>query len=193
MAHKSTYKTKFRRRRQGKTDYVRRLNLLKSQKPRLVVRKSNKQVFVQFEEFGRNGDKVLEKAVSRELKTYGWNLSNSNTSAAYLTGFLAGKKFLKKLGKKEVFLDIGLNTPVHGSKIFSALKGAVDSGIQVKFDEKAFPKQDRIEGKHIEEYAKMLGEDAKKKFSEYYKKGVDPSKISEYFAKTKKSIEEGFK
>jgi large subunit ribosomal protein L18 len=37
-----TYKMPFRRRREGKTNYTKRLKLLLSRKPRLVVRKSLK-------------------------------------------------------------------------------------------------------------------------------------------------------
>jgi len=96
----------FRRRREGKTNYRKRLALLKSGKPRVVVRKSNKNIRVQFALYDMNGDKIVASAIGTELKKYGWNYSLSNTPAAYLTGLLAGKRAIKK-GLKEGVLDIG--------------------------------------------------------------------------------------
>ena len=47
MANKKTYTVPFRRKREGKTNYKKRLGLLKSKSLRLVVRKSNKHILVQ--------------------------------------------------------------------------------------------------------------------------------------------------
>ena len=44
MATGPRYAVKFRRRREGKTDYKKRLNLLKSELPRFIVRISNKYI-----------------------------------------------------------------------------------------------------------------------------------------------------
>ncbi|MDP6670941.1 MAG: 50S ribosomal protein L18, partial [archaeon] len=86
-------------------------------------------------------------------------------------------------------LDIGFNTPVHGSRVFAALKGAIDNGLDVKADEKALPSEDRVSGKHIEEYAKKLGEEEyKKKFSTYVKKGINVKELSKVFEAVKQKI-----
>jgi len=140
----------FRRRREGKTNYRKRLALLKSGKPRVVVRKSNKNIRVQFAIYEKEGDKIITSAMGNELKKYEWDGSLSNTPAAYLTGLLAGKKALKK-GIKEGILDIGLYTPVKGARIFAALKGVVDAGVNVPYSEEIIPSEDRIYGKHIGE------------------------------------------
>ncbi|MCK5300547.1 MAG: 50S ribosomal protein L18, partial [Thermoplasmatales archaeon] len=106
------YYIKQRRRREGLTDYRKRLKLLKSRKIRIVVRNSLKNIRIQFIEYEATGDKILASAISTELiKNYNWKYSTSTTSAAYLTGILAAKRALDK-GIKEGVLDIGRRNPV---------------------------------------------------------------------------------
>ena len=90
MVTNTTYSVKFRRRRENKTNYKKRLNLIKSKEIRLVLRPTNKYVIAQLVEFHQDGDKIIVSANSKDLKKYGWNISCSNTPAAYLTGFLCG-------------------------------------------------------------------------------------------------------
>lgn len=157
----------FRRRREGKTNYRKRLALLKSGKPRVVVRKSNKYIRVQFALYQPNGDKIVASAISKDLKKYGWQHSCSNTPAAYLTGLLAGKRALVK-GIEEGVLDIGLHTPRKGAKVFAALKGVVDAGVDVPYGEEILPSEDRIYGKHIDEKIAEIVEEIKNKIEEEY-------------------------
>ena len=143
------YQVKLRRRREGKTDYRKRLTLLKSRKPRVVVRNSLSHVRVQFVDYGVGGDKIIVSAISKELpRDYKWKYSTSTTPAAYLTGLLAGKRALEK-GIKEGVLDIGRSIPAKGSKNFAALKGVIDAGIEVPHDKEKLPSDDRISGKHL--------------------------------------------
>ncbi len=153
MARGPTCRVPFRRRREGKTDYRRRLRLLFSRKPRVVVRKSNKYVMIQLVSANKFGDKTVVAAVSSELVRYGHEGGKSNTSAAYLTGLLFGKK-AKKAGFDDAILDIGLHTPVHGSNLYAALKGAIDSGMSIPHDTAVFPLDERIRGEHIATFLK---------------------------------------
>ena len=82
MATGPRYKVAFRRRREGRTDYYVRRKLLTARELRAVVRRSNKNVNIQFEEFGMDGDKVVASATSRELAKFGWDKSCSNIPAA---------------------------------------------------------------------------------------------------------------
>ncbi len=148
MAMGPRFSVKFRRAREGKTDYKKRVTLLKSNLPRLVVRKSNKQILAQVVSFDVKGDRVIAQANSAELKKLGWRHGLKNTPAAYLTGLLAGKRALEKK-VPEAILDVGLYTTVRGAKVFAALKGAVDAGLKINHDTKVFPAEDRIAGKHI--------------------------------------------
>ena len=66
------YHVKPRRHRERKTDYRLRLKLLRSKKPRIVVRKSLKAIRVQFVEYNPQGDKILASAVSNELSKKLW-------------------------------------------------------------------------------------------------------------------------
>jgi large subunit ribosomal protein L18 len=151
MKLKPTYKMPFRRRREGKTDYKKRLKLLLSKKPRLVVRKSLKYIRAHIVEFDKKGDRTLAFAFSKELKKFGWNYACDNLPASYLTGLLIGKRALEK-GIKEAVLDLGLSPSTKGSRIYACVKGALDAGLKVKVSEKVLPSEERIRGLHIASY-----------------------------------------
>ena len=142
------YKTPFKRRKEGKTDYQKRLRLLKSYKPRLVIRKSLNYITAQVIKFDGKGDKIFAVANSKELKKLGWNFACDNLPAAYLTGILIGKKSADKKINDAV-LDAGLYTSVKGSRIYAAVKGAKDAGLNVTVDDGMLPDDKRIKGEHI--------------------------------------------
>lgn len=157
------FHVKPRRHRQGRTDYRQRLRLLKSRKTRIVVRKSNKNIIVQFVEYVAHGDVIHVSVVSSELvKKYGWKYSVASTPAAYLTGLLAGKKAAEK-GFTEGILDIGRYRPTKGNKLFAALKGVVDAGVDCPCDEAMIPDEDRLHGKHLDETIAAAVDSIKKK------------------------------
>ena len=87
-ASKPRYKVRFRRRRQGKTDFYQRKTFIVSRKKRLVVRRSNKHIRAQIIEAHIEGDSVLVAADSGELIRFGWVANCTNTPAAYLIGLL---------------------------------------------------------------------------------------------------------
>jgi len=162
MAIGPRFAVKFRRRREGSTNYKRRLGLLKSNKPRLVVRRSNKYIQCQVVDYDRKGDKTLASASSSSLKKLGWKHGTKNLPAAYLTGYLAGVA-AKKAKVNEAMLDHGLYTTTKGSRIYSALKGVLDAGLKVPHGEKIFPDEARIFGGHIDEKIKKEVETLKSK------------------------------
>mgnify|MGYP000426035117 CR=1 FL=1 len=155
----------FRRKREGKTNYRKRFALLKSEKPRIIVRKSNKNIRIQFAIYDEKGDRIVASAMGSELKKYGWNHNFSNAPAAYLTGIIAGKRAIKK-GIKEGVLDIGLHYPSRGGNVFSALKGILEAGVEVPHGEEIFPSEDRLYGKHIDEKMVEIVKEIKKKIEE---------------------------
>ncbi|MBI4150468.1 50S ribosomal protein L18 [Candidatus Woesearchaeota archaeon] len=188
-----TYTVPFRRKREGKTDYRKRLALLKSGLPRLVVRKSIKNVVVQIIQYQSTGDKVIVSAHSNELKKYGWKLSRGNITAAYLVGMLIGEK-AKKAKIKDVILDMGLQLSVKGSRIYAVVKGFLDAGLKLPCDPEILPSDDRLLGKHVEAYAKQLMADKVRyqhQFSAYLAQGVNPTEISKYVQETKAKIAKG--
>jgi len=142
----------YRRKLEGKTNYRKRLKLLISASPRFIVRKSNKHMTAQIVEYAPDGDKVIVTANSSELKKFGWNYSTSNLPAAYLTGLLAGKKAQAKKITNAI-VDLGLQVPLKGSRLYSAVKGAIDAGLKIPTSDEVFPSEDRIRGKHIAAYA----------------------------------------
>jgi large subunit ribosomal protein L18 len=194
LAKSGSYRVQLRRRREGKTDYQARKALVISGKPRLVTRTSLKNITVQITIAKPHGDEVLAAANSRELaKTYGWKAPTGNISSAYLTGLLCGLK-AKAAGVKEAILDIGLLAPTKGAKIFAALSGVLDAGVNVPHSEEKIVKE-RMKGEHIAKYAKSLGagsEEYNAKFSKYIAQGVPPEKLPEHFNKAKAEITVSF-
>lgn len=160
---------RFRRKRTGKTDYKKRIACLSSGLPRLVVRKSLKNITAQIIAYEPKGDKVLASASSQSIKKLGWNASGGNIPSAYLVGYLAGKR-AKDAKISHAVLDLGLQNPAAGSRLYAALKGAVDAGLDIPYDESVIPKQERIHGKHIADYRKI---DIKKMFDEVLQKIKD--------------------
>ncbi|MHA1686338.1 MAG: 50S ribosomal protein L18 [Candidatus Heimdallarchaeaceae archaeon] len=190
------YRVPFRRRRELKTDYHQRKRLLKSGKIRFVTRPSNKHVLVQFVQSNVGGDRTLIQTRSSELSKYGWDIATSNLPAAYLTGYLAGKKALKA-NINEAILDIGLFSPQPGTRIFATLKGALDAGVTIPCRDKMFPSEDRIRGEHIKNYALILAEENKEKYEYHFAKYLEvnkkPEAVPDYFEKTKAKIDSDFK
>jgi large subunit ribosomal protein L18 len=179
-----------RRKREARTNFKKRLALLKSESNRLVIRKALNTITAQIIAYNPDGDKVLAAATSKELAKLGWKMHTSNMPSAYLTGMLLGVR-AKKKKLTEAVLDLGLHIPNKGGKLFAALKGAVDAGLQVNHDAAALPSQDRISGKHISEYAKGLKKDSQrynKQFSRCIKSGANPEDMIKAFDETKKKI-----
>lgn len=148
MAGKKPKLTTYKRKREGKTNYKKRPRLLLAKKPRLVIRITNKKIITQITDFNAAGDNILTGIDSTVLKKYGWNFSCKNLPAAYLTGYLIGKKALQK-GIKEAILDLGFKPPIKGNKIYACLKGALDAGLNIAHSKEVFPSEERISGKHI--------------------------------------------
>lgn len=190
MAINRHYTVKFKRKRKHKTDYKKRLKLLKSNKLRLVVRKSLDNVIVQIIGFKEKGDIILVSTDSRTLKKFGWKGNLSNIPAAYLTGLLCGLK-AKKKDVKEAILDYGLRVSTKGSSIYAALKGIIDAGIKVPHNKDILPDDKKISGEHIENYAKLLKKDQErfaKQFSRYIKNNFNLEEFKKHFQEVKNRI-----
>jgi len=104
-AYFSRYQVKYKRRRQGKTDYYARKRLItqaknkyNAPKYRLVVRFTNKDIIVQIVHAKIQGDIVLTAAYAHELPRYGIKHGLTNWAAAYATGLLCARRALTKLG-----------------------------------------------------------------------------------------------
>jgi large subunit ribosomal protein L18 len=189
MAHGSRYKLAFKRRKEGKTNYNARLKLVALDNSRMVVRITNQHVISQIIKVNSKGDETLISANSKELEKFGWKGNGKNTSAAYLTGFLCGKKSLIE-GINEATLDIGLKSSIRGSKVFAVLKGAVDAGLNIPHNDKILPDDERINGTKLAEYTKNLNDiELKQKFSQYLEKGLSPIDLPNHFEMVKNKIE----
>jgi len=236
---KSTYfkrfQVKFRRRREGKTDYKARRRLIQQDKNkfnapkyRLVVRITNRDIICQVVFSKIIGDEVICAAYAHELRSkYGVKVGLTNYASCYATGLLVARRLLTKLGLAEKYegvkeptgaefhiqpgerkpfkavLDIGLAHTTTGARIFGALKGAVDGGLDVPHSPRRFPgfkddkldtakHRDRILGNHVGQYMKALAaEDPaafKERFSKYIENGLNGDKISALWKETHKKI-----
>jgi len=106
------FQVKFRRRREGKTDYAARRALViqdknkyNAPKYRLVVRLTNADIIVQVIYATLTCDRVLSAAYAHELKQdrYGVKAGVHNYAGAYATGLLAARRVLKKLNLDTVY------------------------------------------------------------------------------------------
>ena len=111
-AHFKRFQTKYRRRREGKTDYRARKRLItqaknkfNTPKYRMVVRLSNRYCYTQIAWATLKGDRILCQATSQELQKYGLpgDFGLKNWTACYATGLLLARRVLKKLGLDELY------------------------------------------------------------------------------------------
>jgi large subunit ribosomal protein L5e len=232
------YQVKYRRRREGKTDYYARKRLVvqdrnkyNTPKYRMIVRFTNKDVVCQIAYARIDGDKIVCAAYSHELPKYGVKVGLTNYAAAYCTGLLLARRILKKFnldsiyaGCEEVngeqyqvesmpgspgafrcYLDVGLARTTTGARVFGALKGAVDGGLDIPHGVKRFPGYDaeskefkaevhrkHIFGQHVADYMKMLQQDDdeayKKQFGRYIKLGITADTVEEMYKKAHTAI-----
>ena len=145
-------KTQKRRRREGKTDYLHRLKLLKGETPRIVFRKTNRYFIVQYIISKEAKDIILFGSTSKELMKFGWpkNAEGSLKSipAGYFMGLLTGRKITNKKLQSPI-IDFGMIRPLHGTKIFAFLKGLTDAGIKIECKKEIFPNKERIMGESL--------------------------------------------
>jgi large subunit ribosomal protein L5e len=234
------FQVKFKRRRQGKTDYFARKRLVvqdknkyNTPKYRMVVRFTNKDITCQVVYARIQGDVTICSAYAHELPRYGVKLGLTNYAAAYCTGLLLARRLLHQFnmdsvykGAEEVtgeqfeidepegepgafrcFLDVGLKRTTTGARIFGAMKGAVDGGLDIPHNEKRFPGYDNeskefdagvlrkyIFGGHVTDYMEKLqrrDEEAYKvQFSAYIKEGISPDSIEDIYKQAHAAIRE---
>ncbi len=187
MGRGPRYHVAFRRRRANLTDYRMRKVMILSGVVRLVVRSSLKHIYTQLIEAYPSGDNILATVCSKELGKFGWKTFYKNTSAAYLSGLLLGKKALA-IGVEEAILDIGLRQPSTGAKVFAVLKGAVDAGLKIPYDKKVLPSEERIKGEHIVSYVKKLFEEDPQRYEIQFSKGSKPEQLVNNFNHVKENI-----
>lgn len=160
-------KVQKRRRLENKTDYAKRLNLLKGSHPRIVVRKTNRYIIAQYAISKEAQDSIKTGIVSKELLNFGWPKeaegSLKSITAAYLTGLLFGKKIISKGLSKDPIIDIGMTRKLHKTKIYGFVKGLADAGVSIKYKEGVFPDEKRIRGEHLKSKGKIKFDEIKSK------------------------------
>jgi len=109
-AYFKRFQPKYRRRREGKTDYYARKRLImqdknkyNTNKYRLVARVTCSRVICQVIYATIQGDRVLAAADSRELKRFGLETGLTNYAACYATGLLVARRLLNKTGLDKLY------------------------------------------------------------------------------------------
>jgi len=195
----------------------------------MVVRFTNKDVITQLVYSQLSGDVVVSSAYSHELPRYGITVGLTNYASTYATGLLLARRLLQKLGLAELYkgtaevkgeefhvkavdegrrpfkalLDVGLSRTTTGSKVFAALKGAADGGLDIPHNAKRFVGFDKeklksdvlrthILGGHVARYMKVLKEKGdgsfEKHFSKYVAAGVGSDDIQKIYTKAHAAI-----
>ena len=168
MAYGKNQRLRFKRRRNGETDYRRRMKMLRGGFARAVVRVTNTQTICQLVSYEPTGDTVKISIDGRTLvEKYGWPIDASRKSipASYISGYAMAKAAIAA-GHKEAVLDIGLAASTPGNRVFAALKGMVDAGMEIPYGESVLPDEDRINGSHIDDSIAKAVEAAKKSIEE---------------------------
>lgn len=185
-----------RRRRQGKTDYRKRRGMIVGKQAFLSVRISGRYIYAQLLRSAPRGDITLCSASSRNLNKFGWKGSSKNLPGAFLTGYHLGR-LAQNSDVKDAILYSGVGRFVHGSRIASLVEGANQAGLSISINKESFPGKDRVNGKHIADYARKLEEENKEKFAKTFSKvlgsGTSPLNYPTEFEKVKKAIEDGAK
>nr|UXY87021.1 60S ribosomal protein L5 [Cryptomonas paramecium] len=156
----SRFQVKWKRRRNGKTDYYSRKKMISKDKRkhnfhkyRVVVRFSKHSIICQFINSKFEGDRILNSVYSNKLKKMGIYIGLTNFSCAYISGLLLSKEVLKKnclnggyylntkhvIKKMKTCLDIGLTRATKGHKVFSCMKGVIDGGIEIPHKKTKYP------------------------------------------------------
>ena len=65
-------------------------------------------------------------------------------------------------------LDIGLAASSNGNRVYAALKGMVDAGLEIPHGESVLPSEDRLMGRHINDSLESHVETAKSSIEEAY-------------------------
>ncbi|KAB0354302.1 hypothetical protein FD755_022840 [Muntiacus reevesi] len=206
-AYFKKYQVKFRRRREGKSDYYAR--------ERLII--------CQIAYARTEGDMIVCAAYAHELPKYGVKVGLTNYTAAYCTGLLLAHRLLNRFGMDKIYegqvevtgheyyvesidgqpgaftcyLDAGLARTTTGNKVLGALKGAVDGGLSIPHSTKWFPgyyseskelsaevHPKHIMGQNVADYVRYLieedGDAYKKQFSQSIKNNVTPDMEERY-------------
>ncbi|HLD11079.1 MAG TPA: 50S ribosomal protein L18 [Candidatus Nanoarchaeia archaeon] len=160
---RKNYTVKYRRKRAAITDYKKRLRLLACDKDRLVIRRSNNNFVVQVVRYEAAGDKVIAMANAQDLIKLDYKGHKGNRCAAYLIGLICGKK-AKEKGIRGCVLDMGIHRSIAKNSIYAALKGFLESGIEVPHKENMLPTEDMIMGRYINgrDYPSIINEIKKK-------------------------------
>ncbi len=140
------YSRIMRRLREEKTNYKKRKTMLMGKRNFVTVVISNENTHVQVIHPSMNGDRVVASAHSGRLLQIGWKGSRKSIPAAYLTGYMAGKRAIRS-GAINAILYTG--TRRYTQRMAAALKGMIDAGLQIPADPDTFPPQERILGEHL--------------------------------------------
>jgi len=107
------FQTKYRRRREGKTDYYARKRLVNQDKNkyntpkhRLVVRITNRDVIAQIVYSKIDGDIVRTSAYAHELPSFGFKVGLTNYASCYAVGLLLARRMLKTLKLDEAYKGV---------------------------------------------------------------------------------------
>jgi len=206
-------------------------NKYKTPKYRLVVRITNRDIICQVVSADLTHDVVVAHAYAHELKRYGIKLGLTNYAAAYATGLLIARRVNAKYGLEyegitetdgsyepvmadeegaapfKALLDVGLRRTVTGCRLFGALKGASDGGLDVPHNDRRFPgttkdgkdyvsdpekHRDYIYGAHVGQYMEYLMEEDeeayKKQFQRYIDAKITPDNIEDVYTEAHAAI-----
>jgi len=209
-------------------------NKYKTPKYRFVVRRTHRDIICQIFSADLTHDVCLAVAYAHELPRYGIKLGLTNYAAAYATGLLLARRVNNKFGldyegKPELsgddynveddaegkekapfkaLLDVGLQRTTTGARVFGALKGACDGGLNIPHNNRRFPGTTKeageyksapdvhrkyIVGGHVADYMKKLKDDGdddklKSQFGRYLTAKINAGDLEAIYTKAHAAI-----
>jgi len=207
-------------------------NKYNSPKYRFVVRFSNKDITCQVIYATLAGDVCICAAYAHELPRYGLKFGLTNYAAAYCVGLLCARRLLTKVGLADeyegqdeidgedyhveagedarpfkCYLDVGIKRTSTGAKVFAAMKGACDGGLNIPHNEKRYVGYDKdskeldtemfqkyLTGGHVAEYMQEMRDEEPEKyeahFAKYLAEDQDPDELEELYPTVHEAIRE---
>jgi len=206
-------------------------NKYKTPKYRFVVRRTNRDIICQIFSSDLTHDVCMASAYSHELRRYGIQYGLTNWAAFYCVGLLLARRVNKKFNLEyegnaditgedynvdpnlesnapfKALLDVGLVRTTTGARVFGALKGACDGGVDIPHNDRRFPGSKRdgeefkgdpevvkkyIFGGHVADYMRNLqdnNEDSfNRQFKQYIDAGIGPDDLEKLYKKAHESI-----
>ena len=98
----------------------------------------------------------MKSVTSKDLIKNSWDAKSGGSLKSIPAGYLTGRLLAKELGKGKYIIDLGMARTSKGCRVFSAVKGLIDGGLEINAKDSVFPSEDRLAGEHLKPELKQM-------------------------------------